>query len=75
MSKLVPPMSTEMELASPAWLAMATLPMTPAAGPDSMVCTGFSTASPAVIVPPLDCIMCTSEGMPRSAMLACRRLR
>ena len=36
-SKLVPPMSMEMLFGFPACWAMATAPMTPAAGPDKMV--------------------------------------
>ena len=61
-------MSTEIEFGCPACSAMATLPMTPAAGPDSIVCTGRSTAEAALIVPPLDCMMYRSELMPASTM-------
>ena len=67
-SKLVPPMSTEIEFCCPACSAMATLPITPAAGPDSMVCTGRSTAEAALIVPPFDCMMYRSELIPASTI-------
>ena len=68
-------MSMEMLLGFPACCAMATAPMTPAAGPDKIVCTGRSMAVSAPIVPPLDCMMYRSDLRPTSAMLASSRRR
>ena len=51
-SKLVPPMSQLMRLGKPAVAPKRAAAMTPAAGPDMTVCTAFSPAMPAVIMPP-----------------------
>ena len=74
-SKLVPPMSTEIVFGWPARPARMTPPITPAAGPDSTVRTGVSAADPAVVVPPFDCMMCTSDDRPRAEMPSSNRLR
>ena len=68
-SKLVPPMSTQIAFICEACFDMATLPMTPAAGPDKIVFTGRSTAEVASIVPPFDCMIYRLELMPASTML------
>ena len=74
-SKLVPPMSTEIVFRWPARLARMTPPITPAAGPESTVRTGLSAADPAVVVPPFDCMMWTSEDRPSAEMPSSSRRR
>ena len=54
MSALVPPTSIEMTSVKPAARATLTAPMTPAAGPDSTVCTGWRTQVGALVTPPSD---------------------
>ena len=53
-SVLVPPISKDMELATPVFSAICSVAITPAAGPDRAVCTGWRTAMSALIMPPLD---------------------
>ena len=54
MSALVPPTSIEMMSARPAGRATLTAPITPAAGPESTVCTGWRTQVAALVTPPSD---------------------
>ena len=54
MSALVPPTSIEMMSSKPAARATLTAPTTPAAGPDSTVCTGWRTHVAALVTPPSD---------------------
>ncbi|GIT42628.1 MAG: hypothetical protein Ct9H300mP11_05640 [Chloroflexota bacterium] len=56
-SVLVPPISKEIELLTSVLLAIWSVAITPAAGPDNAVCTGCRTAMSAPIMPPLDFIM------------------
>jgi hypothetical protein len=60
---VVPPMSKVMILPSPAASARACAPMTPPAGPDSMMFIGRSAAALSVVSPPLDCISSRRAGM------------
>ena len=53
---VVPPMSKVMIFDRPIFRANAWEPTTPAAGPDSTICTGISHAAAAVVSPPFDCI-------------------
>ena len=55
---VVPPMSNEITLSSPAERAMLAQAITPAAGPDSTRNAGLAAAAAADIVPPFDCMMC-----------------
>ena len=50
-------------------------PTTPAAGPDSMMQTGFSAASPAGRTPPFDCMMVSGVVTPARRIRASRELR
>ena len=54
---VVPPMSKVMIFAIPVRRASAWAPITPAAGPDSMMCIGMREAASAVIRPPFDWMM------------------
>ncbi len=56
-SQLVPPMSKVMMFRMPARRLMPSEAMTPPAGPESTVATGFFAALPNVATPPLDCMM------------------
>jgi hypothetical protein len=53
---VVPPMSNVMMSGSLRALASAWLPMTPPAGPDSMMCIGKRAALASVVSPPFDCM-------------------
>ncbi len=54
MSALVPPTSMEMMSPKPAARPTPTAPTTPAAGPESTVCTGCRTQVAALVTPPSD---------------------
>ena len=54
---VVPPMSMLSALGAPIARASAAVAMTPAAGPDSITCTGRWRPPSAVMTPPLDCMM------------------
>ena len=75
MSKLVPPMSQLMRLGKPAASPRRAAAMTPAAGPDITVCTAFSPAMPAVIMPPLPCITSSSDSTAPALSRAAMRSR
>ena len=64
---VVPPMSNEMTSSLPITLPRFADAMTPAAGPDSTMKTGFRAAAPAPNTPPLDCITSSSAETPASA--------
>ena len=63
-------MSKLMHLSRRASLAAWFAPMTPPAGPESMVRTGSRAACSAEIIPPLDCMMRTLPGCWR--LIFCR---
>ena len=71
---VVPPMSKVMILPRPAASANACAPMTPPAGPDSMMFMGRSAAAVSVVSPPFDCMsrrragMCAASRWRRMAM-------
>ena len=53
----------------------ACTPMTPAAGPDSMMCIGVTAAALAVVSPPFDCIKSGDTSMPMRLVSSMRRVR
>ncbi len=57
MSALVPPMSNVIRSRYPARTQTAVAPMTPDAGPESMVSAVARRASRAVVTPPFDFVM------------------
>ncbi len=57
MSALVPPTSMEITSPLPAERATLTAPITPAAGPESTVWTGWRTQVGALVTPPSDFMM------------------
>ena len=57
MSALVPPMSNVIRFRYPAGMQTDAAPMTPEAGPDSIVSAVAWRASRAVVTPPLDFVM------------------
>ena len=63
---VVPPMSKEITLSSPAARATAAQAITPAAGPDSTMHAGREAVADADIVPPLDCMICSGARTPLS---------
>ena len=63
-SVLVPPISIPIKLAMPPIREMAISAITPAAGPDMRVLTGFSMALWAVPNPPFDCMTSKSNRYP-----------
>ena len=75
MSKLVPPMSQLMRLGKPAAAPSRAAAMTPAAGPDMTVCTAFSPAMPALVMPPLPCITSSSASPAPAPSRAAMRSR
>ena len=62
---VVPPMSKASTLGRFASCAKWAAPSVPAAGPDSMICTGNSRANSTELMPPLDCISSSSPLNPR----------
>ena len=64
MSALVPPTSIEMMSPKPAERPTDTAPTTPAAGPDSTVCTGWRTQVAALVTPPSDFMMSSGACRP-----------
>ena len=66
-SALVPPTSMEMMSPNPALRAMLTAPLTPAAGPDSTVCTGWRTHVAALVTPPSDFMIRSGARTPSSS--------
>ena len=67
MSALVPPTSIEITSAKPAARAMLTAPITPAAGPESTVCTGWRTHVGALVTPPSDFMMSSGAFTPMAS--------
>ena len=63
-SNEVPPMSQVMTLGNPAARAMARAAITPAAGPESAVRTGYRFAVSTAMTPPFDCTISTSAAEP-----------
>ena len=66
---VVPPMSSEITLGSPAARARQAQATTPAAGPDSTRCAGFADRASALMRPPLDCMIWSGAEIPASARL------
>ena len=64
MSALVPPTSIEMMSPKPAERPTDTAPTTPAAGPESTVCTGWRTQVAALVTPPSDFMMSSGACRP-----------
>ena len=71
-SVLVPPMSKDMQLATPVASAICSVAITPAAGPDSAVYTGCSTAVSAPMMPPLDFMIDSDAPLPNARSELCR---
>ena len=67
MSALVPPTSIEMMSRWPAARATLTAPTTPAAGPDSTVCTGWRTQVAALVTPPSDFMISSGARTPSAS--------
>jgi hypothetical protein len=63
---VVPPMSNEISRSRPSTPASAAQPTAPAAGPDSIVCTGLARAASTENAPPLDCVISSRPRKPRS---------
>ena len=72
---MVPPMSSEMRLASLTTRPMAAAPSTPATGPDSTMAIGASRAAANVAVPPEDCITYRAPPTPMRASSRSSRSR
>jgi len=72
---VVPPMSKEMSRSSPRLRARLAQPIAPAAGPDSIVCTGFTRAVPTEHAPPLDWVIRSWPRKPRAASRCSNVLR
>ena len=62
---VVPPMSNEISRAAPNTVARRAQPVTPAAGPDSIVCTGFERAASSEKAPPFDSVTRSWPPKPR----------
>ena len=67
MSALVPPTSIEMMSPKPAARATPTAPTTPAAGPESTVCTGSCMHVAALVTPPSDFMIRSGAPTPRAS--------
>ena len=64
---VVPPMSNEIRRSAPSTRERLALPVTPAAGPDSIVCTGFERAASSEKAPPFDWVTRSWPVKPRPA--------
>ena len=62
---VVPPMSNEMSRSAPSACARLAQPMAPAAGPDSIVCTGLEAAAASEKAPPFDWVIRSWPPKPR----------
>src|ERR1700722_7379435 len=64
---VVPPMSNAMRSDRPRRSPSHAAPVTPAAGPDSVVRTGCTTAASTLMMPPFDWVLIRGAEQPRSA--------
>jgi hypothetical protein len=72
-SKLVPPMSAVTIRSNPAWEAIRAAAITPAAGPERIMCAARSPIRAAGTAPPLDCMISASLANPQSESLVTSR--